>query len=69
MTTPPPEVLAAARLITKRAAENNLGEFTIDGVQQRVFKPRRARSTDEWCTSYHCAGDCGRRGHGYQHAR
>ena len=23
---------------------------------------------DEWCGDYHCAGDCGLRGHGYQHA-
>ena len=23
---------------------------------------------DNWCTDYHCAGDCGLRGHGYQHA-
>jgi hypothetical protein len=23
---------------------------------------------DDWCTDYHCAGDCGLRGHGYQHA-
>lgn len=25
--------------------------------------------TDEWCSDYHCAGDCGLRGHGYQHAQ
>ena len=23
---------------------------------------------DDWCTDYHCVGDCGLRGHGYQHA-
>lgn len=22
---------------------------------------------EEWCTDYHCAGDCGKRGSGYQH--
>ncbi len=22
----------------------------------------------EWCNDYHCAGDCGLLGHGYQHA-
>ena len=22
---------------------------------------------DDWCTLYHCAGDCGLRGHGWQH--
>lgn len=25
--------------------------------------------TDEWCSYYHCAGDCGMRGHGWQHAQ
>lgn len=25
--------------------------------------------TDEWCSDYHCAGDCGMRGHGWQHAQ
>ena len=24
---------------------------------------------DDWCSAYHCAGDCGLRGHGYQHAQ
>lgn len=23
---------------------------------------------DEWCRDYHCAGDCGMRGHGWQHS-
>lgn len=23
---------------------------------------------DEWCSDYHCAGDCGMRGHGWQHS-
>ena len=35
MKNPPPEVLAAAHLITTWAAENNLKEFAIAGVQQR----------------------------------
>lgn len=25
--------------------------------------------TAEWCSDYHCAGDCGLNGHGYQHAQ
>ena len=25
--------------------------------------------TDEWCNDYHCAGDCGMRGHGWQHTQ
>lgn len=79
MQTPPPEVLAAAHLITKWAAENNIREFAIDGIQQRVY-PQRAMYgcggdpidddiADDWCTDYHCAGDCGLRGHGVQHSR
>lgn len=24
-------------------------------------------ATDEWCSDYHCAGDCGLNGHGWQH--
>jgi len=24
-------------------------------------------ATAEWCSDYHCAGDCGLNGHGYQH--
>jgi len=31
----PDEVLAAARLITKWAATNNIREFAIDGIQHR----------------------------------
>ena len=32
-------------------------------------KPLRAVVAEEWCSDYHCAGDCGLRGHGYQHAQ
>ena len=83
MKTPPPEVLVAAHLITKWAAENNLREFAIAGIQYRIWplEPKQRAVygyggdpidndfDDDWCTDYHCAGDCGLRGHGYQHER
>lgn len=36
MRTPPPEVIAAARLITEWAAKNNIKQFAICGIQQRA---------------------------------
>ena len=44
MRAPPPEVLAAAHLITKWAAENNIRDFAIDGIQQRVRQQRAVYS-------------------------
>ena len=75
--TPPPEILAAAQLITEWAENNHIREFAIAGVQQRKREPRAIYGcggdpldddrADEFCTDYHCAGDCGLRGHGYRH--
>ena len=40
---PPPEILAAAQRVTTWAAENNVKEFAIGGIQQRVWQsPPRA---------------------------
>lgn len=30
-------------------------------------KPLLRLIKDEWCSDYHCAGDCGMRGNGWQH--
>ena len=32
-----------------------------------MTKGRKALEADDFCTLYHCAGDCGKRGHGVQH--
>jgi predicted ATP-grasp superfamily ATP-dependent carboligase len=77
MKTPPPEIIKAAHLITEWAANNNLQEFAILGIQHRVKMERAVYGcggdpldddlADDWCNDYHCAGDCGLKGHGYQH--
>ena len=73
MKTPPPEIIKAAHLITEWAANNNIAKFAICGVQNRIVfekamygcggDPIDDDLADEWCSDYHCAGDCGLKGH------
>ena len=65
----PQNVIDAARLIEVWANEQNLETARIGRVCfVRSFEVDAEPAPDEWCDDYHCPGDCGMRGHGYQHS-
>jgi len=65
MQNPPQEIIAAARLIEEWAAKHNLETMRVGRV---CYIRSFVEIDDEWCDDYHCAGDCGLKGHGYQHS-
>ena len=43
--------------------------LVLDSSRVLAGPSRYDLAPDEWCSDYHCAGDCGLLGHGYQHAQ
>lgn len=58
--------LPANDVEAERKAEADRLLSIIDNAGKVDHQP--APVVDEWCSDYHCAGDCGMRGHGWQHS-